>query len=29
LSILPRLDHADCHRCVHPLFKECKNVCTI
>jgi sulfate permease, SulP family len=29
LSILPRLDHADCHRCVHPLFKECKNVCSI
>ena len=29
LGILPRLDRADCHRCVHPLFKECKNVCSI
>jgi SulP family sulfate permease len=29
LSILPRLDPADCHRCLHPLFKECKNVCSI
>ena len=25
LSILPRLDHSDCQRCVHPLFKECPN----
>jgi SulP family sulfate permease len=29
LGILPRLDHADCDRCVHPLFKDCKNVCSI
>ncbi len=29
LSILPRLDPGDCHRCAHPLFKECKNVCPI
>jgi SulP family sulfate permease len=28
-SILPRLDHADCERCAHPLFKECKDVCSI
>jgi SulP family sulfate permease len=23
LAILPKLDSADCHRCVHPVFKEC------
>lgn len=26
LSIVPRLDHAGCHRCMHPLFKECEDV---
>jgi SulP family sulfate permease len=26
LDIMSRLDSADCHRCLHPLFKECENV---